>query len=241
VVIVALILVGLAGVLGGGALLAKELTRKATKTEQATALANEVASRWQRLPADEIFPATVSYQILTSGSGIASAVQQITPNSASMPMTRVGIAPQSSCQTALEPSAFDQVRSFGCVAMLRATYIVAGGAQAVTVGIAVFPSASAAQGARSALESSAAGPGLDALPFSGTVADTFDNAARGASGAQFAGPYVLIYTVGYTDGMPGGTASANDNLQAIGTGILGALEPILTKHTSPCTMKDIQC
>lgn len=241
VVIVALIVVGLAGVLGGGGLLAKELTRKATKAEQTTALAAEIGSRWQRLPTGEIFPGTVSYQIQTSSFGIANAVQQINPNSASMAMTRIGIAPQSSCQTALAPSAFAAVRALGCVAMLRATYAVADGAQAVTVGIAVFPSTSAAQNARSALVSLNGGPGLDALPFPGTVADTFDNAARGASGVQSVGPYVLIYTVGYTDGMPGRAASANDNLQAIGTGILGALEPALTRHTSPCTMKDIKC
>lgn len=241
VVIVVLILVGLAGVLGGGGLLAKELTRKATKAEQATALAAEIASRWQRLPAGEIFPATVSYQIQNSNSGIANAVQQINPNSASMTMTRVGIASQSSCQTALAPSAFGQVRALGCVEVLRATYVIAGGAQAVTVGIAVFHSASAANNARSALASLNGGPGLYAVPFAGTIADTFDSAARAASGAQFVGPYVLLYTAGYTDGMPGGAASANDNLQAIGTGILGALEPTLTKHTSPCIMKDIKC
>jgi hypothetical protein len=226
VVVVALVILGLAGVLGGGAALGKELTRKATKAEQAAALAAEIGSRWQRLPAGKIFPATLSYE---------------NADNAAMTMTRVGIAPQSSCQTGLEPSAFQQVRPFGCVAMLRATYIDAAGSQAVTVGIAVFPSGQAAERAQGALEASDVGRGLDALPFAGTIADTFGNAQRGASDAQFAGSYVLLYTAGYTDGMPGSAAAANDELRTMGAGVLSALEPTLTMHTSPCTMKDIKC
>jgi len=226
VVIVALILVGLAGVLGGGALLAKELTRKANKTEQATALANEIASRWQRLPTGQIFPTTISY---TNGD--------YAPTTA----TRVGIVRQTSCSASLDPSAFQQVRPFGCAAMLRATYVDAPGTQAVTVGIAVFPSAQAAQRAQGALEAANTANGLYAAPIPGTIADTFGNAQRGAGNAQLAGSYVLLYTAGYTDGMPGSTASATDELHYLGAGVLGALEPPLTKHTSPCTMKDIKC
>jgi hypothetical protein len=226
VVLVALIIVGLAGVLGGAATLGKELTRKATKAEQAAALAAEIASRWQRLPAGKIFPATVSY---TNG------------DSAQVTATRVGIVPRRSCQSALEPSAFQQVRPFGCAAMLRATYVIGAGSQAVTVGIAVFPSGLAAERAQGQLEAANAGGGLYAVPITGTIASTFGNAQRGAGDAQFVGPYVLLYTAGYTDGMPGSSASANNELGTFGSGVLGVLEPTLTRHTSPCTMKDIKC
>jgi hypothetical protein len=226
VVVVALIVLGLAGVLGGGAALGNELTRKATTSEQAAALAAEIASRWQRFPAGKIFPATLSY---------------VNADGAEMTMTRVGIAPVSPCRAALAPSAFGVVHRFGCVAMLRATYIDAGGTQAVTVGIAAFPSALAALQAQGDLEASDAGSGLDALGFSGTVADKFSNAERGASDAQFAGPYLLLYTAGYTDAMPGGVASANDQLLVMGNGLLTALEPALTTHASACTMRDIKC
>jgi hypothetical protein len=226
VVIVALILVGLAGVLGGGALLAKELTRKATKAEQSAALNKEIASRWQRLPAGKIFPATVSYTDTNGG--------QLT-------LTRVGIVPQTSCRSALDPTAFQQVRPYGCAAMLRATYVDAAGTQAVTVGIAVFPSALAAQEAQGGLQSASSGAGLYAAPIAGTIADTFGNAQRGASDAQVAGAYVVLYTAGYTDGMPASAAKANDQLSSMGSGVLATLEPTLSRHTSPCTMKDIKC
>jgi hypothetical protein len=226
VVIVVLIILGLAGVLGGAAALARELTRTATKTEQAAALAAEIASRWQRLPAGEIFPAMLSYE---------------NSDGAAMTMTRVGIAARSSCRIGLEPSAYRQLRQFGCAAILRATYVDAGGARVVTVGIAAFPSGQAALQAQGALEASDTGRGLDALAFDGTVAGRFSNAQRGASGAQFAGPYVLLYTAGYTDAMPGSIAAANNQLVVMGDGVLGALEPTLTRHTSACTMKDIKC
>jgi hypothetical protein len=224
--VVALIVVGLACVLGGGALLAKELTRKPTSAEQATALAKEIASRWQRLPAGTIFPATISYS--------TSDYSQTTA-------TRVGIVQRTSCAAALEPGAFQQVHNFGCIAMLRATYVDAVGTQAVTVGVAVFPSGLAAEKAQGALEAANAESGLYAAPIAGTIADTFGNAQRGAGDAQFAGSYVELYTAGYTDGMLGSAASTNDELRYLGEGALGALEPILTKHTSPCTMKDIKC
>jgi hypothetical protein len=105
----------------------------------------------------------------------------------------------------------------------------------------VFPSALDAEKAQSALEAANAGGGLNTAPIAGTIADTFGNAQRGSGDAQFAGSYVLLYTAGYTDGMPGSAASANDDLRYLGEGALGALQPILTKHTSPCTMKDIKC
>jgi hypothetical protein len=133
------------------------------------------------------------------------------------------------------------VRYFGCIAMLRATYVDAVGTQAVTVGIAVFPSRLEAEKAQAALEAANAGDGLDAAPIAGTITDSFGNAQRGTGDAQFAGSYVLLFTAGYTDGMPGSAASSNDELRYLGEGALGALEPILTKHPRPCTMKDIKC
>lgn len=225
VVLVALIVVGLAGVLGGGAALGRELTRKATNAEQSAALATEIASRWQRLPAGKIFPATISY--LNADGYKATA-------------TRAAIAPQTSCQHALEPTTFQVLHALGCVAMLRATYIDAAGTQAATVGVAVMSSAAAAARAEGDLTPLLAGAGLDAVPVSGTIANMFGNAQRGEAATENAGPYLLLYTAGYTDGMPG-TDASSDELDDLGTGILAALEPTLTRHTGPCTMKDIKC
>jgi hypothetical protein len=226
VAVVALIVLGLVGVLGGGAELGKELTRKATKAEQAAALATEIASRWQRLPAGTMFPATIRYFSMSGGTVTAALV---------------AIAPRTSCQQALEPDAFQQVRALGCTAMLRATYVDAAGTQAATVGIAVMSSPAAAARAQGDLDPMKGGSGLYTVTVSGSIASTFGNAQRGADGAEIAGPYLLLFTAGYSDGIPGSDATDTDELTALGSGVLAVLQRTLTSHTSPCAMKDIQC
>jgi hypothetical protein len=225
VALVALIVVGLAGVLGGGAALGKELTRKATKAEQAAALAAEIASRWQRLPAGKIFPETISY-INAQGDTATAAL--------------AAIAPRTSCQQALEPGVFQHVHTFGCTAMLRATYVDAAGTLAATVGVAVMSSAADLAGMGD-LDPMKAGSGLYAVPASGTVASAFGNKQRGADGAEIAGPYLLLFTAGHADGIPGRDVTDTDELTALGSGVLAVLQKTLTSHTSPCAMKDIQC
>jgi hypothetical protein len=226
-VLITLIVVGLVAVAGGGVALAKEMTRSATKAEVAAALSEEIATRWQRLPAGTIFPSTITYQNAEGSNATA---------------TLVGIAPRSSCRATLEPAGEQAIRSLGCATMLRATYTGGNGALAATVGIAVLPSVPAANKALSDLEPMDPASGLDALPYSGTIAATFTNAARASSGVQIAGPYIFLYTAGFTDGMPGVAAAASSEPASLGTGILTVLEKTLTSHRgSPCAMKDISC
>ncbi len=224
--VVALTVLGLIGVLGGGAALGRELTRKATKAEQAAALATEIASRWQRLPAGTIFPATLSY---------FNAAGEVTT------ATLVAIAPRTSCEQALEAGTSGQVHALGCAAMLRATYVDAAGAQATTVGVAVMRSPAAAQRAQQDLDPMKAGSGLHTVPVSGTIASLFGDAQRGADGAEIAGPYLLLFTAGYTDGIPGPDVTDTDELVALGSGVLARVQKTLTRHPAPCAMKDVQC
>jgi hypothetical protein len=228
VALITTIVLGLAGVLGGGLALHHEVTRGATKSEVATALAAEIGSRWERLPAGTIFPATISYSAVAGNTATA---------------TLVGIAPPATCQAALEPAALLSIRSLHCTTMLRATYVSGGGALAATVGIGVMPSAAAAEKAQGLLPTKPPGSGLYAVRYAGTIASTFTNLARGSAGVQFAGPYVFLYTAGYTDGQPGSAVAADHSgeLAALGTGILRALEKTLTSHGSPCSMRDISC
>jgi len=227
VALVTLVVLGLAGVLGGGLALRRELTRGATKAEAVAALATEIGSRWERSPAGTIFPKAISYPDVAGNTATA---------------TLVGIAPKTSCRAALEPAALAQLRSAGCTTMLRATYLSAGGAIAATVGIGVLPSATAAEKAQHDLTLQP-GSGLYALPYAGTMASGFTDAGRAAAGVQFAGPYLLLFTAGYTDGQPGGSIVAGDSgeLGALGAGVLGVLEKTLTSHGSPCSMRDISC
>jgi hypothetical protein len=224
--VIALIVLGIAGVGGGGAALALNLTKKATKADIAAALAHEIATRWQRLPAGKIFPDNVSYQSAQGNSSTAS---------------RVGIAPAIPCQSALEPVLGRQLRNLGCVTMLRATYLDASGTLAATVGIAVMSSAANASRADAGLTPMEPSAGLHVVPFAGTMANKLSDADRGTAGADVSGPYIFIYTAGYTDGMPGKAARPNPELEALGTGIVARLQTILTGHPNPCTMKDIRC
>jgi hypothetical protein len=232
VAVVTLVVLGLAGVIGGGLALRRELTRSATKAEVAGALAAEIGSRWERLPAGAIFPATISYP------GVAGNT---------LTATRVGIAPQAACAAALEPAAALQIRRLHCTTMLRATYVSAGGALAATVGIGVLPSPAAAAEAEGDLLPVKPGSALYTVPYAGTITSGFTSLARGAAGVQVAGPYLFLYTAGYTDGQPGTAVSAgvaaggSGELQSLGVGILGVAEKTLTGHGKPCSMRDIAC
>jgi hypothetical protein len=222
-----LIVLGLAGVAGGALAFGKELTRKATRAEATAALGKEIATRWRLLPAGKIFPAQIRYLDAQGTFTIA---------------TLVGIAPPASCRASLEPRVLQRISAFGCVTMLRATYLDASKTLAATVGIGVMASPSAAVRAFDALPVLKPAGGLYTLPFSGTVADGFGNAQRGAAAVQqTSGPYIFLYTDGYTDGLPGNAAQANPELVLLGQGILSALETKLTGHGAPCTMKDIRC
>jgi hypothetical protein len=217
---------GIGGLGWGGFSAAKELTRKATKAEISAALAREIATRWQRLPAGKIFPATVSYQ--DSEGDDANA-------------TLVGIAPRIVCKDAVGPNVAQRLDSLGCSTMLRATYADQSGSLATTVAIGVMPSSDAAERAWQSLNPINPAQGLHAVAFSGTIVRNFGDAQRGAAGMDRNGPYVLLYTAGYTDGVPGRAARANPELAPLGSGVLTAIEYALLGHGSPCSMKDIKC
>jgi hypothetical protein len=225
--LVLLIVVGIAGVAGGGFALAHEMTRKATKAEITAAAAKELASRWRRLPAGKIFPATVGYQDY-GGNAVTAYL--------------VGIAPPVSCPSAMNAAAFARIRPFGCSTMLRATYVDASGTLAVTVGVAVMSSGTAASNALARLGTMATGVSLDALSFRGTVTNDFGNAQRAAGATQMTGgPYLFLFSAGYADGVPASAAGSNPELVPLGSGLLSSLQSALTTMGNPCGMKDIHC
>jgi hypothetical protein len=222
-----LIVLGLAGVAGGGVALSHELTRNATKAEVTAAVNQEIASRWRRLQAGKIFPAKISY-VDTQGDNAT--------------VTLLGIAPPASCRAALMPGTFQLIRSLGCSTMLRATYVNPAGTYAATVGIGVMPSTAAAGSAFTAIAPLKPAEGLNVVGFSGTITNSFGNADRGAVGINgSSGPYVFLYSVGYTDGVPGNAAQGNEDLATLGQGVLASVENVMTSHANPCSMKDIRC
>ena len=121
------------------------LPRHFSASEQRQIEAWEVMRRWQTMPAGQIFPASVSYQLS------AQVLQDVAP--LDLDALRVSIAPQESdCAKAVTSAAVGAaLRRNGCEAVLRATYVDATRSYVMTVGVAVLPNAAAAASADSGL------------------------------------------------------------------------------------------
>jgi hypothetical protein len=184
------------------------LPRHFTADQQRQIQAWEVSRRWQLLPAGKIFPASVSYQLS------ADVLQDVNP--LDLNALRVSIAPQESdCAKAVTSAAAGAVlHKNGCQAVLRATYVDATRSFVMTVGVAVLPDHAAAATADSGLGLSRlaaarqAANGADLLPsgvlvlrYRGASARTLDY-NRQVSASFTAGPYVVMYAAGYSDGRP---------------------------------------
>ena len=181
------------------------LPRQFTVTQQHQIEAWEIASRWQRLTAGQIFPATVTYS-LTAG-----VLQDTVP--LSLAAVRVGIAPQSDCAAGVTTKeAAAVLRRSGCRAVLRATYVDATRSYILTIGVAVFPTASAARDASHGLAADQArvpplrpGEPADAgrpggqVPWGGGAALRLQQADRRELQR---GPYLVMYAAGYADSRP---------------------------------------
>ncbi len=224
--LVVLALAGVAGLAVGGFALHAELTRRATAAEAAAAGRAEIATRWQRLPAGRLFPASISY--LSPGKQRTTAL-------------RVGIAPATSCAAGLDAPAEQIVRPHGCRTVLRATYSDASGSLAVTVGIVVLPSTAAAQSAASGMTIQPPPAGVRAVSFPGTRTAGYGEAQRGWFHAVAAnGPYVFLYAAGFTDGRQG-IGELTTGPGHLANAVLSRLITELTGGGAPCSRADIRC
>ncbi len=183
------------------------LPRQFTAGQQRQIMAWEIGGKWERLPAGQIFPASITYQLP------AGVLQQVAP--LNLNAARVSIAPQQSdCAKAVTSAAAGAVlRRDGCQAVLRATYVDATRSYVMTVGVAVRPTAAAAADASTSMaqaklavarETDGAGrltAGVLVVRFHGTAASLYDY-NRQISASFPAGPYVVMYAVGYSDGRP---------------------------------------
>jgi len=183
------------------------LPRHFTVEQQRQIQAWEVMRRWQLLPAGQIFPASVSYQLS------AKTLQDQDP--LQLNAFRVSIAPpESDCAKAVTSAAAGAVlRKDGCQAVLRATYVDATRSFVMTVGVAVLPDSAAAASvhtklatlrlaaARQANGASLLPAGVLVLRYGGAGGRTYDY-NRQISASFTAGPYVVMYAAGYSDGRP---------------------------------------
>jgi hypothetical protein len=164
------------------------LTRKPAAAELSAAAAFGEASRWQRWPAGQIFPAGLTY-----------TTDLLNDESA----RRAGIAPGYRCAAAVDAALAALTRRYGCRAALRASYLDQPGGVVYTLGVLAFPDPRAAAGffghysaGRSPVR------GLHALALPGTPAAAFADAARQTASAGLYGPYVVLTVAGYADGRP---------------------------------------
>jgi hypothetical protein len=225
--VIALIVIGVLALAGGATGLTLELTRPATTSEAQAAATAEVASRWQRLPAGQIFPRRLSY--LDSAD-------------ISVHLTRSGIARPAGCAQALDPSVAQEMIRNGCRTMLRASYVDSTGTMVATVGIAVFPGSIAA--ARAAQATSLGdSAGLDAFSVPGTAASGFGNGQRQTFGGAYPqhGPYIFLASAGFTDARARTAGPGDPALLDLVNAVPGALVTTMTKTGDACREKDIRC
>jgi hypothetical protein len=219
------IIIGLGGLGGGGFGLYRELTRPATPTEVSAALRAEIASRWERLPAGQIFPSSVPYQ---TGAGMDTTARL------------VGIAPPAQCAAALDSTLAQALGHHGCIKVLRATYVDASGTVVVTAGVAVLPSGTAAAQAAADV-SSDRHAGVRVVTFPGTVTNLFRDSGREWLRVMAQGPYIFLSAAGYTSGVTGRGFGANPALSDLGNGVAAREISVLTSGRKPCQREDIQC
>jgi hypothetical protein len=240
--IIALIL-GLAGfAVSAFGMAVQLLPRHFTASQQRQIEAWEVMRRWQTMPAGQIFPASVSYQLS------AKALQDTVP--LDLDALRVSIAPQEpDCAKAVtSASAAAALRRNGCEGVLRATYVDATRSFVMTVGVAVLPNAAAATSADSGLttprlaaahQASVHGrlpAGVLVMRFHGTGARRYDY-NRQISASFTAGPYLVMYAAGYSDSRPRVPVIqdkySDDEMTGMAEGVAHTVARTLAASTAP--------
>lgn len=208
--------IGLAVAVVAGVRAHAELVRKPTPAELSAAAATGVAQRWERVPAGQIFPASIRY-----------TTSLLTKESA----TRVGIAAGDACAAALDRTLRNRARRDGCVAGVRADYTDQLSGSVYTVGILAFASTAKATAFYYGLPPGGyPATGLHALAIPDTPAALFSDAARQEGVAQAAGPYVVLAVAGYADGRPASTAGERrDSVFDPATQLVSAIAAPLAK------------
>jgi hypothetical protein len=169
------------------------LPRRFTPAQRRAISAWEMERRWRTLPAGEIFPARVSYQLPSDDLGATSNLV--------LDARRLGIGPATKCSSALTGTAIRVLTEQGCSGALRATYVDSSGSMVATVTVAVLPSTSAADRAITALPGAGTGRMVSRpLRIARTPAAGFDDDDRQLSRTEAVGPYVIMVTVGFSDG-----------------------------------------
>jgi hypothetical protein len=202
----------------------RELTREPTPAELKRAGQVEIGTRWRNWPAGRIFPERLPY----------------TPEQGGRPeqATRIGIGTGTKCNEAVDAQIDGVLRRYGCVAVIRATYLDAPQGIVVTLGVVAFRDpAGATRAVRELPSGDKPEPGLRALGFPGTVTARFNDAARQASVFKPGGPYIVMATAGQADGRPAkAIRKQNENLFDLAPEMAERIATTLARPARPdCT------
>ncbi len=185
---------GLSGLAGSAVgVMHQLLPRQFTVAQQQQIITWEMTSRWRRLPAGRIFPATVAYEIpgpvLDGSQGLVLSAH------------RLGISGPVGCDAGASAAAATVLIAGHCAAILRATYLDSSGSLVVTLGVGVLRSSAAAATAVARLKAlRGLAMAVRAFPVPGTPARAFRDPRRQLALAVNAGPYVIMSVVGFADG-----------------------------------------
>lgn len=192
----------------------------------------EVGKRWRTMPAGTIFPASLHY----------AAPSVLSDPGLQLPADRIGIASQASCAAATDPAAVGAVLArHGCEAMLRATYVDGTDSYVITVGVAAMPGSAQANAAERELAGvgGSSGAGVRTVPVAGSLAASFTDSRRQLSSSMAAGPYLVFYAIGYTDGRPSVPVTADGyadaEMTAAGAGVAQAVAFKVDRPVPPPT------
>lgn len=206
------------------------LPRQFTAHQQRQIVDWETAKRWRELPAGTIFPASLNYAAPSVISGDPAL---------RLGADRLGIARQASCAAATDAAVGAVLTRDGCEAMLRATYVDGTDSYVVTVGVVAMSGSAQVSAARQQLAGvvGASGKGVAAVPVAGTLAAAFTDSRRQLSGSVDAGTYLILYTIGYTDGRPRVPVTADNyadaEMSAVGQGVAQEVASVLDPREPP--------
>ena len=229
---VAALVLGVAGLAVALTGVAFQLLPRQFSAEQQRQISDwEAGKRWRTMPAGKIFPASLQY---TAPSVLGDPSLQLTAN-------RVGIASQASCAAATDPAAVGAVLArHGCETMLRATYVDGTGSYVITVGVAVMPGSAQASAAERELLAGVGGKngaGVRTVRVAGSLAAAFTDPRRQLSASIAAGPYLVFYTIGYTDDRPRQPVTADKygdaEMTAAGAGVAQAVASTVDSPVPP--------
>jgi hypothetical protein len=154
---------------------------------------------------------------------------------------RIGIASQASCAAATDPAAVGAALARnGCEAMLRATYVDGTDSYVITVGVAAMAGSDQVNAAKRELAGvvvGSNGAGVRTVRVAGSLGALFTDSRRQLSGSMAAGPYLVFYAIGYTDGRPsvpvGADHYADAEMTAAGAGVAQAVASEVGKAVPP--------